>query len=226
MTMTTTTTTSESRQAVDAAVWGACDILRRSNCASATQYVPELTWILFLRVLDERERVEAENAEAVGASYTESLASPYRWRDWAATPPPLPTKGEADPPEHFNPDGTRIGWKRRELNEGAMNAFFSFVNDELLPYLRSLKEKPDATEKQKIISEIMTGVDRVRVDTEKNFLDVLDRIHKMTHHIDAQHFFVLSQVYEGLLLKMGEKAGERLLDAPLLLRVHIAAAAG
>jgi len=29
-----------------------CDIMRRSNCASALQYVPELTWILFLRILD------------------------------------------------------------------------------------------------------------------------------------------------------------------------------
>jgi type I restriction enzyme M protein len=29
-----------------------CDIMRRSNCASALQYVPELTWILFLRILE------------------------------------------------------------------------------------------------------------------------------------------------------------------------------
>ena len=32
-----------------------CDILRRSNCTSALQYVPELTWILFLRILDAQE---------------------------------------------------------------------------------------------------------------------------------------------------------------------------
>ena len=100
------TTTSESRQAVDAAVWGACDILRRSNCASATQYVPELTWILFLRVLDERERVEAENAEAVGASYTESLAAPFRWRDWAATPPQHPGEEKDGEPLPDPPDAS------------------------------------------------------------------------------------------------------------------------
>ena len=29
--------------------------MRRSNCAGALQYVPELTWILFLRILDEHE---------------------------------------------------------------------------------------------------------------------------------------------------------------------------
>ena len=37
------------RSGVDSAVWSACDVLRRSNCAGALRYVPELTWLLFLR---------------------------------------------------------------------------------------------------------------------------------------------------------------------------------
>jgi type I restriction enzyme M protein len=45
-------------QSVDAVVKSICDIRRRSNCAGALQYVPELTWILFLRILDERETRE------------------------------------------------------------------------------------------------------------------------------------------------------------------------
>jgi type I restriction-modification system DNA methylase subunit len=44
-----------------------CDIMRRSNCASALQYVPELTWILFLRILDAQEKRGREAADAVGA---------------------------------------------------------------------------------------------------------------------------------------------------------------
>ena len=48
---------------LDSYVWGICNILRRSNCAGALQYVPELTWILFLRILDDREGQEAEQAE-------------------------------------------------------------------------------------------------------------------------------------------------------------------
>src|SRR5712692_11980565 len=43
------------QQSVNAAVKSICDIMRRSNCAGALQYVPELTWILFLRILDETE---------------------------------------------------------------------------------------------------------------------------------------------------------------------------
>jgi type I restriction enzyme M protein len=61
-----------------------CDIMRRSNCAGAMQYVPELTWILFLRILDENETREADEAQALGLPFTPSLANPYRWCDWAA----------------------------------------------------------------------------------------------------------------------------------------------
>ena len=52
------------QQSLNGAVKSICDIMRRSNCAGALQYVPELTWILFLRILDEREAHEAERAEA------------------------------------------------------------------------------------------------------------------------------------------------------------------
>ena len=71
------------QQSVNQAVKELCDIMRRSNCAGALQYVPKLTWILFLRILDEREEIEADEARAVGAEYTPSLTAPYRWRDWA-----------------------------------------------------------------------------------------------------------------------------------------------
>jgi len=48
----------------------------RANCAGALQYVPELTWILFLRILDEQQAGEAEAAEAVSAGFTSSLEAP------------------------------------------------------------------------------------------------------------------------------------------------------
>src|ERR1035437_3142723 len=175
------------QQSVNSAVKGICDIMRRSNCAGAMQYVPELTWILFLRILDEHESRDAEAAEAVGAEFAPSIEAPYRWQDWAAP------KSK----------------KRTELQESRLGAFFDFVNGQLLPYLRGLKNRPGATSKQKVISEIMTGVERVRIDTERNLLDVLDKVHEITSEaVDPTHVFTLSQVYEGLLLKMGEKGND------------------
>ena len=82
----------------------------------------------------------------------------------------------------------------------------SFVNGELIPYLQNLKNKPGATSRQKVISEVFSSVERTRIDTERNLLDILDRIHELTiEQVDEIHVFTLSQVYEGLLKKMGEK---------------------
>jgi type I restriction enzyme M protein len=183
-----------SQQSVDQAIKTICDIMRRGNCAGAMQYVPELTWILFLRILDEKEQREAAQNDALGIPFEPSLRAPYRWRDWAAPPDKLP------------PGATN---KRTELQDAPQNAFFHFVNFELLPYLKALKDAPSASPRQKIVSEIMTGVDRVRIDTERNFLDVVDKVDQLTADaVDPTHVFTLSQVYEGLLLKMGEKGND------------------
>jgi type I restriction enzyme M protein len=175
------------QQSVDSAIWSICDIMRRSNCAGAMQYVPELTWILFLRILDERESREAEEAAAVKSPFSPSLQAPYRWQDWAA------------------PDGKQ----RKALQDGALGAFKAFVNDDLMPHLRELRDKPNASPRQKVIGEIMATVERVHIDTERNLLDVLDKVNEITNeNVDPTHVFTLSQVYEGLLLKMGEKGND------------------
>ena len=177
-------TTATSQSAINSKIYAACDIMRRSNCASALQYIPELTWLLFLRVLDEREMLEAKDAATVGIPFHTSLESPYRWQDWAALG----------------------GAKRKDLQEGALGGVFTFVNEDLLPTLQGLAERRDATPRQQIISQIMRSVESVRIDTEKNFLDVVDAIHGISNEAtDPTHVFLLSQAYEGLLLRMGEK---------------------
>jgi len=86
---------------------------------------------------------------------------------------------------------------------------FDFVHKTLLPTLKSLKEQPGGSPRQKVISEVMSSVDRSRVDSEKNFLDVLDKVHEISNeNVDQTHVFTLSQVYEGLLLKMGERGND------------------
>ena len=164
-----------------------CDIMRRSNCAGAMQYVPELTWLLFLRILDVREENEAETAAVLGNTFMTSLTAPYRWRDWA----------------------NKNGAKRKELVDGKLGAYFEFVNTDLIPHLKSLRDMPESSPRQKVISEILSGVERVRIDTEKNLLDILDKVDDIsTDSIDDTHIFTMSQVYEELLLKMGEKGND------------------
>lgn len=195
-----------STQSLSAFVKSICDVMRRSNCASALQYVPELTWILFLRILDAQETREAEEAEVQGKDFSPALRSPYRWQDWAA-----PWSDKVDHPK--TTDGKVQGWKRQELFAAGDGKLFDFINKKLLPHLHALDvdprtnlPNPAASPKQRIIGRIMTAVERVRVDDEANLRDILDRVHEISiDHIDDTHFFTLSQVYEDLLLKMGEK---------------------
>jgi len=82
----------------------------------------------------------------------------------------------------------------------------SFVNGELIPYLRNIKNNPGATPRQKVISEVFSSTEKTYIDTERNLLDILDKIHTLSiESIDETHMFPISQVYEGLLQKMGEK---------------------
>ena len=182
-----------SQSSLDSKIKSICDIMRRSNAAGALQYVPELSWILFLRILDDREELEQKEAEIVGASFTPSLSYPYRWQDWASP----------------------AGEKRKELQNGMAGDVFKFVNGNpenesnnlgLLPYLKNLKDKPGSTPRQRVISEVVSGIDKTTLDTERNFLDVIDKVDEIRQEgIDETHIFTLSQAYEGLLLNMGEK---------------------
>ena len=110
-----------SAQSLSAFVKSICDVMRRSNCASALQYVPELTWILFLRILDAQEARAAEQAEVLGAEFSAALRSPYRWQDWAA-----PWSDKAGHPK--TADGKAQGWKRQELFAAGDGRLFDFIN--------------------------------------------------------------------------------------------------
>jgi len=175
------------QQSLNSEIKSICDIMRRSNCAGAMQYVPELTWLLFLRILDAKEENEENEKKILGIDFIPSLQFPYRWSDW----------------------GNKNGEHRNKLVEGTIGSYFDFISTKLIPHLKSLKNIPGATPRQRVISEIMSGVDRVRIDTEKNFLDICDKIDGITNdNVDNTHIFTLSQIYEGLLLKMGEKGND------------------
>jgi type I restriction enzyme M protein len=169
---------------LDAHIKRICNVLRRSNCQGALQYIPELTWLLFLRFFDEREGRETLLADAQGIRFDEAIGPPYRWRDWAA------------------PEGST----RSQLQLGPSGGAFAFLEEDLLPYLQSLGNN-GGTPRQRLISQIVSGINGTRVDTERNFFDVVDLIHEVELGLlDNQHLFALSAAYESLLPVLGEKS--------------------
>ena len=72
--------------------------------------LPMLTWIMFLKFLDDMEQIREEEAKLEGKRFRPIIDSPYRWRDWAAKPEGI--TGDdliafVNNEEAIRPDGTK-----------------------------------------------------------------------------------------------------------------------
>jgi len=60
------------------------DIKRKDKGLSTDiDRLPMLTWIMFLKFLDDREQIEEANAALRRERYLPAIEPPYRWRGWA-----------------------------------------------------------------------------------------------------------------------------------------------
>ncbi len=99
-----------SKQQLSATIKSVRDILRTdAGLYGDTDRLPQLTWLLFLKFLDDHELAQEDEW---GDQYEPIIAPPYRWRDWAAV---------------GNTTGRLTG-----------DEMIHFVNDKLLPYLIEL----------------------------------------------------------------------------------------
>ena len=58
------------------------DIMRKDKGLNGDlDRLPMLTWIMFLKFLDDMESIRAEEAKLAGKRFRPALESPYRWRD-------------------------------------------------------------------------------------------------------------------------------------------------
>src|ERR1700734_3280645 len=63
------------------------DIMRKDKGLNGDlDRLPLLTWIMFLKFLDDLEIQRGEEAKLAGKKFRAAIEAPYRWRDWAANP--------------------------------------------------------------------------------------------------------------------------------------------
>src|SRR5260370_27796688 len=63
------------------------DIMRKDKGLNGDlDRLPLLTWIMFLKFLDDLEQQREDEAKAAGKKFRTAIEPPYRWRDWAANP--------------------------------------------------------------------------------------------------------------------------------------------
>ena len=74
-------------QALGSLLKSARDIMRKDKGLNGDlDRLPLLTWIMFLKFLDDLEIQREEEAALAGKKFRPAIEPPYRWRDWAANP--------------------------------------------------------------------------------------------------------------------------------------------
>jgi len=162
------------------------DILRRDDGISgAMMYTEQISWILFLKFLNDLEESKNEDAELDGEVYHYILDERFRWNVWAC-----PKK-----------DG-----KLDVINAKSGEDLLEFVNNELFPYLKEFKSLTENAKSIKYkIGAIFEFLDN-RIANGHTLREVLDIIDEMDFHNQAD-LFQLSLIYEKLLKDMGSDGG-------------------
>ena len=76
---------STTAQSLGALLKSARDIMRKNKGLNDDlDRLPMLTWIMFLKFLDDLEIQREGESKLAGKKFKLSIEPPYRWRDWAA----------------------------------------------------------------------------------------------------------------------------------------------
>ncbi|UVL64391.1 N-6 DNA methylase [Pseudomonas sp. B21-032] len=160
------------------------DIMRKDDGVDGdAQRLGQLTWMLFLKVFDQRE----EEWEDDIAGYQSPIPERFRWRNWAA----------------YKADGE--GKKKPQI---AGSEVISFVNNELFP---SLKDQIDAdrSPQHKVIREVFRDANNY-MKSGPQMLAVIEKLEDAINFHDFKTRSSLGDVYEQMLndLRGAGNAGE------------------
>ena len=149
--------------------------------------LPMLTWIMFLKLLDDMDKVAETDALLSGERYFPVIEEPYRWRDWASSEEGI-TGDELinfiNQEKTIRPDGT----------EGLG----------LFAYLKSLNK--DGKSRQDVIGNIFSGTVN-RMINGYLLRDVLNKINEI-HFDSTEELNLLGTIYETMLREMRDAAGD------------------
>lgn len=165
------------------------DIMRKDKGLNGDlDRIPMITWIMFLKFLDDQEKIREAEAKLNGANFTATIEPPYRWRDWAEKKDGI-TGSELlafiNQDEATRPDGKKgLG---------------------LFAYLKSLsgyKEK----DRRDVVATVFKGVTN-RMINGYLLRDVINKIDEI-HFGSTDEIHTLAYLYESLLKEMRDSAGD------------------
>lgn len=178
------------RENLSALIGSARKILRKDKGLNGdVDRLPLLTWVMFLKFLDDLEIVHEEEAELDGQRYRPIIESPYRWRDWAA-----------------RDDGISGDELLAFINlEFAVRTDGS-AGKGLFAYLRSLGSEGEKGSQREVIANVFKGVQN-RMVSGYLLRDIVNKINAI-HFSASEEIHTLSHLYESMLREMRDAAGD------------------
>lgn len=176
-------------QALGSLLKSARDLMRKDKGLNGDlDRLPLLTWIMFLKFLDDLEFQRDDEATLGGKKFRPAIESPYRWRDWAANPQGI--TGEEllafiNQDEAIRPDGTR--------------------GPGLFAYLRHLTNA-NGDDRREVIATVFKGVDN-RMKSGYLLRDVINKVSGI-HFTSSDELHTLGALYESMLREMRDSAGD------------------
>ena len=176
-------------QSLGSLIKSARDIMRKDKGLNGDlDRLPLLTWIMFLKFLDDLELQREEEAALARKKFRAALEAPYRWRDWAANPQGV-TGDELlafiNQDETVRPNGSR--------------------GPGLFAYLRQLTSA-NGDDRRDVIATVFRGVDN-RMKSGYLQRDVINKIAGI-HFTSSEELHTLGALYESLLREMRDAAGD------------------
>jgi type I restriction enzyme M protein len=171
-------------------------LLEDAGTNGPNDYITQISWLLFLKYIDDSEIGRKIDAELAGRAYEPLFKSEFRWRNWASP------KKEA---------------KNDLSSQLSGQDLIDFVNGKLFPYLKSFKNAQlDPRSMRYKIGEIFGELNN-KIVNGHNLRDAIDIIDTM-HFKTQEELDDLSHLYEDRLRLLGGagRSGEFYTPRPLI----------
>jgi len=151
--------------------------------------LPVLTWILFLKFLDDMEKLDETKAEIRDERFRPAIEAPYRWGDWADGDTAILTGSDLiafiNNEEATRPDGVK--------------------GPGLFAYRRNVQGS-SSVDRRNVISTVFRGIVN-RMVNGYLLRDIINKVNAI-HFTSSEEIHTLGHLYESMLKEMRDAAGD------------------
>ncbi len=178
------------RENLSALIGTARKILRKDKGLNGdVDRLPLLTWVMFLKFLDDLETRHEEEADLDGKPYQPIIEAPYRWRDWAA-----------------REDGITGDELLAFIGQDSAVRADGSKGKGLFAYLRGLGGVGEKGSQREVVANVFKGIQN-RMVSGYLLRDILNKINGI-HFSASEEMHTLSHLYESMLREMRDAAGD------------------